>query len=270
MLPFSLGGIVAAWLLQSPAYWRASLAGMRGRLRRSSAVPGLVKEAAVQLLASAESSPFRPLPGHRCTAHRGGRGSGLCLWFWAALCMAGCSLSPVNPTPNPPPPDLQSMTPIPGGPGCDAQQPGVVCSADGFCWANPRPQLDELGAVWALSPTDVWVAAGTGAVLHFDGSKWQSTAATVGLAIRGLWASAANSVWAVGERGAIRRWDGQSWRTVASGTTAGLLAVWGSGPSDVWAVGEGGTIANGNYAARIRTYPDSPLQVSGELRRQPT
>ena len=184
--------------------------------------------------------------------------------------MAGCSLSPASP--DPVPPDLQSMTPAPDGPAprCEAQQPGLVCSSDGFCWANPRPQLDELTAVWALSPTDVWVAASAGAVLHLDGSRWQSTTATVGLTIRGLWASAASSVWAVGDQGAIRRWDGQSWRTVASGTTAGLLAVWGSGPSDVWAVGEGGTILTGNYAPRTRTYSDARLQVSGKLRRHPT
>lgn len=202
--------------------------------------------------ARAEQPIRSPLPCGRCSIALG-----------MALCLLGCS----GASPEPAPPDLlgaAATSPPPPPTECLARPPQRVCSSDDFCWASPRPQEDELAAVWAPAPSNVWVAAGAGAVLHFDGHAWQSTAATVGLDIHGLWGSAA-AVWAVGDRGAIRRWDGQRWQAVASGTTAALLAVWGSGPSDVWAVGEAGTIQNENYEPPIHTHKSPRRELSGKL-----
>ncbi len=55
--------------------------------------------------------------------------------------------------------------------------------------------------------------------------------------LSGVWGSGPSDVWAVGSRGTILHWDGSRWDTSESGSRVALRAVWGSGPHDVWAVG---------------------------------
>jgi len=63
-------------------------------------------------------------------------------------------------------------------------------------------------------------------------------------ALNGVWGSESSDVWAVGSGGAILHWDGVAWSTTASPISKDgpeLFDVWGSGPNDVWAVGGLGT-----------------------------
>lgn len=113
--------------------------------------------------------------------------------------------------------------------------PGTVRHWDGSQWTAVGPSIARVEAIWANSPTDVWVASEQASALyHWDGSAM--TTFDVGPA-RALWGSASNDVWAVGPANTSFHWDGIAWANVPSGTALALHDVWGSGPDDVWAVG---------------------------------
>ena len=125
------------------------------------------------------------------------------------------------------------------------------CSADGWCWALPDPQGNDLFAAWANSPTDVWVVGAHGTVLHHDGQRWGNAVVPTTVALRGVWSNGPSNVWAVGDDGVVLRFDGQSWTMppLMLGVEGGALAtdfnaISGSGPDDVWIVGAGGTIVH--------------------------
>ena len=60
----------------------------------------------------------------------------------------------------------------------------------------------------------------------------------------GVWSAPTGLTWAIGAGGALVQWDGERWNSLASQTTSDLRAIWGSGPDDLWAVGLGGLILN--------------------------
>jgi plastocyanin len=110
---------------------------------------------------------------------------------------------------------------------------------DGSAWtlvptANPDPVSDQLTAVSALAPNDVWAVGLTGSrgltspnggahllVEHWDGVSWSVVRAPdpgPGSALYGIAAFSANDVWAVGSGSTastlIEHWDGTSWSVV--------------------------------------------------------
>lgn len=135
-----------------------------------------------------------------------------------------------------------------GGPPDLGQPPTMVvsnpplCTASGWCWENPLPQGNPLGAVWAFASDDVWAAGGKATLLHFDGQTWKWVNSGTDAGISYFWGSTANNLWAVGDAGTILHWDGVRWISVPSGTNVGLRTIWGSGPNDIWAGGEIGTL----------------------------
>jgi hypothetical protein len=122
---------------------------------------------------------------------------------------------------------------------------------------NPAPGQDELTAVAALSPTNVW-AVGTydlgkyPLIEHWNGTKWTvqpspSRGSSSGLT--SVVAISARKVWAVGSfdgfdgitHTLIEHWDGSKW-TVHPSPSPGnhdnvLNGIAASGPSSIWAVG---------------------------------
>jgi hypothetical protein len=153
-----------------------------------------------------------------------------------------------------------------GGSGDPASPVGVLIERwDGTEWIaeegpNPGSQTNELLAVDASGPNDIWAVGRTASgfgdrplALHYDGTEWLE----VGLpeevtgVLLGVAAVAANDVWVVGftgdpdaslEHAIILHWDGLLWavvdggRAVGSGTSA-LRDVKATAPNDVWAVG---------------------------------
>ncbi len=134
---------------------------------------------------------------------------------------------------------------------------------DGTTWSivpspNPSTQGDNLTAVAALGPDNVWAVGyyennGQSAllplVLHFDGTKWSMVTAGLGAAagtvLHGISAFSANDIWAVGEAGfgtnRELHWDGMRWSVASASFTSGgqesLGGVGGAASNDVWAVG---------------------------------
>jgi hypothetical protein len=125
---------------------------------------------------------------------------------------------------------------------------------------TPGTQVNELLAVSAFSPNDVWAAgrenSGFGdrpVVLHFDGTQWLDVGlpSDVTGVLNGIVATAPDDVWAVGytgdpvaslEHALILHWDGQLWARVEAGRAVGqgaseLRDVEALAANDVWAVG---------------------------------
>jgi len=116
---------------------------------------------------------------------------------------------------------------------------------------NATSFMNQLNAVAAISPTDVW-AIGIGVapnsptvalIEHWDGTKWSLVSSPdAGAFLFGVTAVSATNVWAVGvdpTGTVIEHWDGISWQLVKSPSVDGIfLGVSAQSATDIWAVGE--------------------------------
>ena len=139
---------------------------------------------------------------------------------------------------------------------------------DGAAWTVvPSPNVagfsNVLGAIRAVSPTDIWAVGAISAtgtqqtlILHWDGHTWAQVASPspgTTAALSAVRTVSATDAWAVGfftkgtlDRPLILHWNGQKWAQVASphpgveGVLAGVAAV---SATNAWAVG---TFFNGS------------------------
>ena len=119
---------------------------------------------------------------------------------------------------------------------------GGSCSSDGWCWRNPLPQGNLLGATWGSDANNVWAVGDSGTILKWNGTAWAAQVSGTTRYLTGIWGSDANNVWAVSRTGTILKWNGTAWAAQESGTEQDLSGVWGSDANNVWAVGVTGTI----------------------------
>jgi hypothetical protein len=144
---------------------------------------------------------------------------------------------------------------------------------------SPDSQFNELRAVAALSPRDVWAVGYRGGtlpetpietlILHWDGTSWTQVASpSVPGGANQLFALAAitdKDVWAVGSVGGAPlalHWNGTVWSvvplSVGSGlSTERLVGVAGAAGDDLWAVGEGRGIFSNQVFATLRHWDGS-------------
>jgi hypothetical protein len=129
-----------------------------------------------------------------------------------------------------------------------------------FAGPSPGASLNELRAVDASAPSDVWAVGRTSSgldeeplILHFDGSEWTQAELPdeIDGVLNGVAAVSPTDVWAVGsvgdaeislERALVLHWDGTAWADVEiaraiGGGKAALTDVEGVSPTDLWAVG---------------------------------
>ncbi len=126
----------------------------------------------------------------------------------------------------------------------------------------PVDAHDEfLGDIWAVAPSDVWVAEGfnaRGSVAHFDGKAWTiarpSPEAAFGLF--GIWSNG-TTTWAVGEGNQILRRAGGTWtqRQPPGGSAQGLINVMADG-ADMYASGQ--TVVRAASGAPLQTLAGVP------------
>jgi hypothetical protein len=125
-----------------------------------------------------------------------------------------------------------------GSAATQASSGALIGHWDGATWTEaPAPAGPKvLGAVAAVSPTDVWAVAGRYAD-HWDGSTWQAFALPGQGAVDAVTAESASDVWAVGKL--IKHWDGTSWTVVPRPPLrlSRLSGVSALSPRDAWAVG---------------------------------
>ncbi len=147
----------------------------------------------------------------------------------------------------------------------DAPTAVAIQRWDGTRWSaieapSPGTFLNELRAVDAAEPNDVWAVGRTSSgfgddplILHYDGTDWSPVELPdeIDGVLNGVVAVSPTDVWAVGsvgdpavslERALVLHWDGTAWADVEVGHTIGggksaLVDIEGVSPTDLWAVG---------------------------------
>ena len=115
-----------------------------------------------------------------------------------------------------------------------------VCSTEGWCWDNPRPQGATLNAASDGNASDLWVAGASGTALHFDGTSWQgwTTLLPNHENIVSVHRTSATDVWLLGSNGSLLHYNGSAFTTVShllSGQST--TSVWAASASDYWIAG---------------------------------
>jgi hypothetical protein len=108
-----------------------------------------------------------------------------------------------------------------------------------------------VNAVWAGSPSSIWIIGDNGRIQRFNGSSWEIHSSGTSQSLRGIYGVGINNVWAVGRNGTIVHWDGVSWSVQNSGTLAHLNSVWSHDAETVWAVGSAGTVLTTSESASL-------------------
>ena len=108
---------------------------------------------------------------------------------------------------------------------------------DGEAWGYIESPI-ALNAVAADAQYGGW-AVGEGFVSLKSIEKWPTSPSS---SLNGVALIAQDDAWAVGTDGAIYHWDGTDWRSTASPTLQTLRAVAMVSATDGWAVGDGGVI----------------------------
>jgi hypothetical protein len=123
----------------------------------------------------------------------------------------------------------------------------VTCSSSGeIRWTTiPLPSDFAASAIWASSPSDIFVVAGSrsapstagSSVLHYDGHTWteQFHGGNWYTSPNALWGSSPADVFAAGNTN-IWHYDGTQWQVTPRELEL-YSAIWGSSPHDVVAVG---------------------------------
>ena len=144
--------------------------------------------------------------------------------------------------------DLRAVpdAPVTGDAGSGDHAGGVVsgstrlCDPSGFCWVHPLPTGNDLLAVLARGPTDVWIAGWYNTLLHWDGNAWTQFHVTA-QRLFALAAEPSGAVWVVGDGGLAARFDGTAFTITDTGTDLPLAGVAAVADNQVYAVGNGGT-----------------------------
>jgi hypothetical protein len=144
----------------------------------------------------------------------------------------------------------------------DAGTSPTPCPPDGWCLDGLTAQgapvtTQHLRAVWARTPSDVWVVGDNGTVLRFNGAGWATQTPGFFDDLHAVWARAADDVWVAGgsgdpaaANGLIARFDGSRWTVVARGLKR-IEAIWGRGASEVWFGGWDGALLRWNGSALL-------------------
>ena len=111
-----------------------------------------------------------------------------------------------------------------------------------------------LHGIWGLGADRLIAVGWMGAVLHFDGSRWQQVrggvvddkgrfaSCTENTPLFALDGNAAGQAWAVGDDGMILHFDGNDWRVEPAPTRINLRAVACASDGTVYAAGGEGTV----------------------------
>jgi hypothetical protein len=114
---------------------------------------------------------------------------------------------------------------------------------NGSVWSTVLSENSTgLAAIWGISAQDIYGVGKSGVVLNFNGASWLKLSSGQDKDLYGVWGSGAQDVFAVGAGGTICHFDGIGWTAMNSGTTSDLYAVFGTGSNAVWAAGHSGTL----------------------------
>ena len=137
--------------------------------------------------------------------------------------------------------------------------------ADGFEAVEGSPYT-QVQAIWAASPTSVFMVAWSGQIYRYDGNTYEPQLTQpdeftpIGY-MNDVWGSGPSDVYAAGrdlDHPIILRWDGDDWTTAWNGPDTAddgdhVSAVFGASASDVWAVTNHGDILRKTTGAFVDT-----------------
>ncbi|MBN2496240.1 MAG: putative metal-binding motif-containing protein [Deltaproteobacteria bacterium] len=133
---------------------------------------------------------------------------------------------------------------------------GTVLHFDGASWVEePVGPGDRFEAVWGTSNQDVWLAGCCSGLYHWNGSEWTNYPST--MYVQDIWGTGSSNVFAVGS--SISRWDGSQWVDQGVSFSGTLFGVHGASGTNVWAVGESAYRFSGTNWTR-ETQPADTLQ----------
>jgi hypothetical protein len=123
-----------------------------------------------------------------------------------------------------------------------AAEAGVSkCSPGGFCHTDLPPD-STLTAVWGDGAGVVWAISEQGKVLRWETDAWKVHATGLG-ALRAIWAVSPTDIWLGGAKGLFHGTGATSAalvfapETVPGDANVPVSSIWGAGPDDLWAVG---------------------------------
>lgn len=145
-----------------------------------------------------------------------------------------------------------------------------VCSADRFCWVQPRPVGTTINGVWGMNNGEVFAVGDEATILHYDGAALSAYSLQASLSLRGIWSDGERDTWIVGAAGTILHLNSGVARIVPGGTSL-LSGVWGVPmaqpglPPQVWICGAQGTVLRQEGDGFVRQAPplgDNDLLLS--------
>lgn len=129
---------------------------------------------------------------------------------------------------------------------------GIVIRYDGTSWSHVVrfAQRGTLRGVWASAPDNVY-AVDSAAVYHWDGSLWRRFTVPTGGRLETVWGTGPNDVWIGAGGGGIVRFDGTSWSQVvaSSGSTFPYVDQFSGTPNNVYAIRGDGVLLHWDGAA---------------------
>ncbi len=135
---------------------------------------------------------------------------------------------------------------------------GLLVERNGDAWTESPGALgyDNVNAIYALSPQDVWVVGNSGFSSHYVAGTWQPIPATLGANLTGVWAASGKDVYACGLLGSIAHYDGSKWTDMSGPPAVDWTAIWGRSADEIYVGGKGGIVARWDGTAwKIITQP---------------
>jgi len=129
--------------------------------------------------------------------------------------------------------------------GCDGYGiHGKIAHYDGKSWTEMVEDAGtQLNAIWAASPTSIYVAGGfnaTGLVMHYDGQEWSTVFADAGAELKTIWGRSDSDIYAAGVGGTIVHFDGTKWSKVLADLRAGVFEDIHGTSDGIWLTSDNG------------------------------
>ena len=132
---------------------------------------------------------------------------------------------------------------------------GSLLSSSGSAWQVSMQSGLSFYAVWASSPTDVYVSS-LGTMLHFNGTHWTNAYVSDADSMDGVWGGGPQpaTVYSISTNGTLATLSGGTWTTQNIGTA--VFALWGPNTTGFYTGAGGGLIGylnNGNLSSYFLT-----------------
>ncbi|HEY5949444.1 MAG TPA: hypothetical protein VIV40_28310, partial [Kofleriaceae bacterium] len=119
----------------------------------------------------------------------------------------------------------------------------TIAHFDGIGWTlQPSAATNNLLAVWALTPSDAWIASDP--PLHWSGSVWTAATGAPSAQYNDVWAASATAVYfAIGA--GVQWWNGSTFQQLGA-LVDPIVSLRGASANDVWAAKADGSLVHWN------------------------